>query len=112
MPAHRFVTLDVFTTVRFGGNPLAVFPDASGLDGLAACAGLGPGEVRDAAVASVGTPAVCARVEAEALGRAGPDLAAFRATAALRPEFGGRFLLCLYALADDGSVRARVFAPL
>jgi trans-2,3-dihydro-3-hydroxyanthranilate isomerase len=26
-----FVTVDVFTDVRFGGNPLAVFPDASGL---------------------------------------------------------------------------------
>jgi len=26
-----FVTLDVFTTTRFGGNPLAVFPDARGL---------------------------------------------------------------------------------
>jgi trans-2,3-dihydro-3-hydroxyanthranilate isomerase len=28
----RFVTLDVFTDRRFGGNPLAVFPDARGLD--------------------------------------------------------------------------------
>ena len=28
---HAFVTLDVFTEQRFGGNPLAVFPDASGL---------------------------------------------------------------------------------
>jgi len=27
----RFVTLDVFTDRRFGGNPLAVFPDARGL---------------------------------------------------------------------------------
>lgn len=26
-----FVTVDVFTTQRFGGNPLAVFPDAEGL---------------------------------------------------------------------------------
>lgn len=26
-----YVTLDVFTETRFGGNPLAVFPDASGL---------------------------------------------------------------------------------
>jgi len=25
---HRFLTADVFTTQRFGGNPLAVFPDA------------------------------------------------------------------------------------
>ena len=30
---HRFsfVTVDVFTDRRFGGNPLAVFPDAQGL---------------------------------------------------------------------------------
>src|ERR1700728_4837843 len=28
MPAYEFVTVDVFTERRFGGNPLAVFPDA------------------------------------------------------------------------------------
>ena len=28
---HRFFTCDVFTDVRFGGNPLAVLPDAQGL---------------------------------------------------------------------------------
>lgn len=33
MPAYSFVTLDVFTDRRFGGNPLAVFPDARGLSG-------------------------------------------------------------------------------
>ncbi|GAA0569738.1 PhzF family phenazine biosynthesis protein [Craurococcus roseus] len=33
MPAYRFVTVDVFTDRRFGGNPLAVFPDARGLSG-------------------------------------------------------------------------------
>src|SRR4051812_45155134 len=31
MQAH-FVTADVFTDRIFGGNPLAVFPDASGID--------------------------------------------------------------------------------
>jgi trans-2,3-dihydro-3-hydroxyanthranilate isomerase len=31
MPAYEFVTVDVFTEQRFGGNPLAVFPDARGL---------------------------------------------------------------------------------
>ena len=31
MADHAFVTLDVFTSVRFGGNPLAVLTDASGL---------------------------------------------------------------------------------
>jgi trans-2,3-dihydro-3-hydroxyanthranilate isomerase len=30
---YRFYTLDVFTDQRFGGNPLAVLPDAQGLDG-------------------------------------------------------------------------------
>jgi trans-2,3-dihydro-3-hydroxyanthranilate isomerase len=31
MPAYPFITVDVFTDRRFGGNPLAVFPDARGL---------------------------------------------------------------------------------
>lgn len=31
MPSYRFETVDVFTDRRFGGNPLAVFPDARGL---------------------------------------------------------------------------------
>jgi len=30
---YAFVTVDVFTDRRFGGNPLAVFPDARGLSG-------------------------------------------------------------------------------
>jgi len=31
MPRFSFVTVDVFTDRRFGGNPLAVFPDARGM---------------------------------------------------------------------------------
>ena len=31
MPSFEFVTVDVFTDQRFGGNPLAVLPDARGL---------------------------------------------------------------------------------
>src|SRR3954464_13856384 len=31
MRTYPFVTVDVFTATRFGGNPLAVFPDARGL---------------------------------------------------------------------------------
>src|SRR5579883_2892231 len=31
MPAYEFLTVDVFTEQRFGGNPLAVFPQASGM---------------------------------------------------------------------------------
>lgn len=33
MPSYRFLQVDVFTDVPFGGNPLAVFPDAQGLTG-------------------------------------------------------------------------------
>lgn len=33
MAAYPFVTVDVFADRRFGGNPLAVFPDARGLTG-------------------------------------------------------------------------------
>lgn len=32
MPDYRFYQVDVFTDRAFGGNPLAVFPDADGLD--------------------------------------------------------------------------------
>jgi trans-2,3-dihydro-3-hydroxyanthranilate isomerase len=32
MTSYDYVTLDVFTDRRFGGNPLAVFPNAEGLD--------------------------------------------------------------------------------
>src|SRR4028118_2062686 len=31
MRKYEFVTVDVFTSTRFGGNPLAVFPKAEGL---------------------------------------------------------------------------------
>jgi trans-2,3-dihydro-3-hydroxyanthranilate isomerase len=31
MPAYEYVTVNVFTAERFGGNPLAVLPDARGL---------------------------------------------------------------------------------
>ena len=31
MPVYRFIQVDVFTDRPFGGNPLAVFPDAQGL---------------------------------------------------------------------------------
>ena len=32
MPRYAFFQVDVFTDRAFGGNPLAVFPDAEGLD--------------------------------------------------------------------------------
>ena len=31
MPNIRYITTDVFTNLRFGGNQLAVIPDASGI---------------------------------------------------------------------------------
>jgi trans-2,3-dihydro-3-hydroxyanthranilate isomerase len=216
MAVYPFVTLDVFTDQRFGGNPLAVFPDAAGLDAetmqalarefnlsettfvlppddpdhtarvriftpqaelafaghpnvgtawvlaglgrdrdgvlrfeegaglvevaverrdrqvagcrvaapqplsladapapddLAACAGLAPGDISAAIVASVGTAAVLAAVPPGALERAAPDVAAFRAAAARWPGYAGHFLLYLYAR-DANAVRARSFAPL
>ena len=33
MPSYEYVTVNVFTGERFGGNPLAVLPDARGLTG-------------------------------------------------------------------------------
>ncbi len=33
MPIYQFLQVDVFTDAPFGGNPLAVFPDAAGLTG-------------------------------------------------------------------------------
>lgn len=33
MPEYRYVLADVFTSRAYGGNPLAVLPDATGLDG-------------------------------------------------------------------------------
>jgi trans-2,3-dihydro-3-hydroxyanthranilate isomerase len=34
MPKYHFYQIDVFTNQAFGGNPLAVFPDAAGLSSL------------------------------------------------------------------------------
>jgi trans-2,3-dihydro-3-hydroxyanthranilate isomerase len=225
MPAYEFATVDVFTEHRFGGNPLAVFPDARGLtdaqmqalaaefnlsettfvlppdnpqnharvriftprtelpfaghpnvgtgyvlarrdpnppehlvfeeqaglvrvhiqrdaakqitgaqisaprslsidialptDTIAACAGLNEAEVLTTAhsplVASVGTPFVIAELAGiEALTRASPDLAAFRAAAAQFPAIGTRFALHLYVRLDGDAtrLRTRMFAPL
>ena len=213
MASYPFVTLDVFTDTRFGGNPLAVFTDARGLseaqmqslaaemnlsettfvlpprdpantarvrifnrtaempfaghpsvgtgwvlsqmgkgqalrlevpagivevtieDGggviaapqalslgvelpverIAACAGLAPADIVVAAhrpvEASVGVTFVIAQVTPESLGRAAPDLSAFRQAALDFPEFGDRLSLHLYADQGAGKLRARMFAP-
>ena len=220
MPSYSFVTLDVFTTTRFGGNPLAVFPDARGMtdaqmqslaaefnlsettfvlppadpantarvrifhrtaempfaghpnvgtawaladravDGLlrfeeiaglvevrltrkdgrlhdatvaapqplslgpampvalaAACASLAETDIETTAhqpvMASVGTNFVVAQVAPEALGRAMPDMGAFRAALPVYPHAGpSRLSLYLYAHDGAGKLRARMFGPL
>ncbi|MDR3533334.1 MAG: PhzF family phenazine biosynthesis protein [Rhodopila sp.] len=225
MPAYDFVTVDVFTEKRFGGNPLAVFPDASGLtdeqmqaiaaefnlsettfvlppdnprnharvriftrqhempfaghpnvgtgyvlacmagdppehytfeeiaglvrvhilrgagnaisgarisaprslsidigipvEVVAACASLAENDIatlgHNPLVASVGTPFVIAEVvSVEALSRATPDIAAFRAAVGRFPDMASRFALHLYARVggDATRLRTRMFAPL
>ena len=222
MRTYSFVTVDVFTTTRFGGNPLAVFPDARGMsdaemqllaaefnlsettfvlppedpahtarvriftrtrempfaghpnvgtayvlaqqgrdkggkllfeelaglveidverdasgmpvgatiaapqpltlgpelpvETVAACASLQPADIRVAAHkpvgASLGNPFVIAEVEPSALTRATPDFPSFRQALEQTPALNGRLGLYLYAHAGQGSVQARMFAPL
>ena len=217
--SFAFVTVDVFTPQRFGGNPLAVFPDAEGLtdaemqalagefnlsetvfvlppgdpnntarvriftpkselpfaghpnvgtgwvlaqqardaDGVllfeeaaglvrvevervdeaitgarvaapqplqvengplasvaAACAGLDAGDLMGThppLLAGVGSTFLIAPVTPEALMRATPDIAAFRARAASDPHFANQRSIYLYAREGD-QIRARMFAPL
>jgi trans-2,3-dihydro-3-hydroxyanthranilate isomerase len=82
---------------------------------IAAAAGLRAADVLVTAhrpvIASVGNPFVLAEVSGEALGRASPDLAAFRRVLDARPALDGRFALYLHAR-DGARVRARMFAPL
>ena len=222
MRRYSFVTVDVFTSQRFGGNPLAVFPDASGMsdaemqslaaefnlsettyvlppddpantarvriftrttempfaghpnvgtgyvlaqqgrdkngkllfeelaglveieiernesggplgatiaapqplslgvelpvEEIAACAGLKTDEVIVQAhrpiQASLGNPFVIAEVDAAALTRAAPDIAAFRKSVNRENALKGRLALYLYAHEGEGRVQARMFAPL
>ncbi len=222
MRRYSFVTVDVFTNQRFGGNPLAVFPDASGMsdaemqslaaefnlsettfvlppddpantarvriftrttempfaghpnvgtgyvlaqqgrdkngkllfeelaglveieiernesggpvgatiaapqplslgvelpvEEIAACAGLKTDEVivqsHRPIQASLGNPFVIAEVEATALKRAAPDIAAFRKSVTRESALKGRLGLYLYAHEGEGRVQARMFAPL
>ncbi|WP_422035863.1 PhzF family phenazine biosynthesis protein [Reyranella sp.] len=222
MRTYSFVTVDVFTSTRFGGNPLAVFPDAKGMsdaemqslaaefnlsettfvlppedpahtarvriftrtrempfaghpnvgtayvlaqqgrdtngkllfeelaglveidverdgsgapigatiaapqplslgaelpvEAVAACVGLQPADIRTGAHrpvgASLGNPFVIAEVEPSALSRATPDFASFRQALEQTPSLDGRLALYCYAHAGEGSVQARMFAPL
>lgn len=221
MPTFQFETVDVFTSQRFGGNPLAVFPESSGLtdqqmqqlaaefnlsettfvlppadaahsarvrifnrshempfaghpmvgtacvlarrastrperlvfdvpaglvtvrlsydaDGvqgaeidapqplttgvvlaaadIAACVGLAVDDVRVSAhpplLATVGNTYVIAEVAPARLDDAVPDLAQFRRVLDATPGLAGRFSLYLYARTGDGTLAARMFAPL
>jgi trans-2,3-dihydro-3-hydroxyanthranilate isomerase len=82
---------------------------------IAPCVGL---EAADIVVAnhaplraSVGVFFVLAEVRPEALGKATPDLAQFRAVRDATPGLEGRFSLFLYAK-DGEAIRARMFAPI
>ncbi len=83
--------------------------------GIAACAGLGSGDIVTAAhqpvQASLGVKFVLAEVTGGALANAAPDLAAFRALDGQHAELAGRLSLFLYAR-DGNDIRARMFAPL
>ncbi|CAN7272430.1 PhzF family phenazine biosynthesis protein [Bosea sp. LjRoot9] len=83
--------------------------------GIAACAGLQPADIVVAnhrpVHASVGVYFVLAEVAAEALSKAQPDIAAFRALREATPALEGRLSLFIYAR-DGAAIRARMFAPL
>jgi trans-2,3-dihydro-3-hydroxyanthranilate isomerase len=84
-------------------------------DQVATCAGIAPGDVVTTShrpvQASLGIDFFFAEVSAEALGRAGPDLAGFRQVAAATETGSDRLSLFLY-VRDGSAVRARMFAPL
>ena len=83
---------------------------------VAACASLTPADIRVGAHnpvgASLGNPFVIAEVEPSALPRATPDFASFRGALEQTPALNGRLGLYIYAQAGEGSVHARMFAPL
>lgn len=63
-------------------------------------------------VATVGNTYVIAELTAAAIGRATPDLAAFRRVLAATPALDGRYSLYVYARREAPSVEARMFAPI
>jgi trans-2,3-dihydro-3-hydroxyanthranilate isomerase len=94
--------------------------DAVATETVAACASLTPADfltnAHDPLKASVGTEFVIAEVASlDALARAAPDLAAFRAAGSTAPTGSQlRFALLLYVRRDGDAtkLRARMFAPL
>jgi trans-2,3-dihydro-3-hydroxyanthranilate isomerase len=95
-------------------RPLATGPQLTAAQ-AAACVSLAPGDIVTAnhppIQASLGVDFFFAEVTAEALGRAGPDLAGFRQTAAETDTGSDRLSLFLY-VRDGQALRARMFAPL
>ena len=82
---------------------------------IAGCVGLTEADVvtdaHQPTRASVGIDFVLAQVHAEALARAVPDLAGFRAAARDHPSASDRLSILLYAR-DGARIRARMFAPM
>lgn len=82
---------------------------------IAACAGLTAADIlltgHAPVMASVGVDFLLAEVTPEALTRATPDIAAFRALRDSLPDIGDRLSLHLYARTEP-RLRARMFAPL
>jgi trans-2,3-dihydro-3-hydroxyanthranilate isomerase len=95
-------------------QPLQLLGELSAAE-VAACIGLSDTEVlMDAhppVRATTGVEFVHVEVAEDALGKAAPDIAAFRAAAAAHAELGDRLSIHLYARTAEG-VRARMFAPL
>jgi trans-2,3-dihydro-3-hydroxyanthranilate isomerase len=100
-------------------QPLTLGPEMP-VDLLAGCVGLAPQNIVVAAhrpvSASVGNSFVVAEVTPDALARAAPDMAKFRAAAAIYTAMGPH-RLPLYLYARDGGtdpqrLRARMFSPL
>lgn len=83
---------------------------------VAPCAGLSATDIltttHQPVQASVGNPFVIAEVSPSALGRAAPDIGAFRAALARNPALNGRYALYIYAREQQNTIRARMFAPL
>ncbi len=82
----------------------------------AACAGLAAADVvldrhAPTIAADGGSPRLLLEVTPDALARATPEAAGFRAAVAAHPELGGKLSLYLY-VRDGQRLRARMFSPL
>lgn len=96
-------------------QPLSLGPELSVAE-VAHCLGLSEKDLVTAShrprVASMGSVYVLSELRPEALARCAPDLSAFRAVVASRPDLAGRLSIHVYARSGAGPVRARMFAPL